>query len=108
MKSILTALTLVFALCANASTDKKASTFVLCKNQKDVRTIRVTPDDNGCTTTYTKSGQDEVVEQNRSSSACKERLKSLQEHLEASQWACRSVQKAAVTYSGEVPTSVVR
>ena len=108
MKSLIVLAALITATVAHASTDKRASSFVLCKNQKSVRTIRVVPDEKGCTTTYTKSGADEVVEQNRSADSCKNRLKVIQEHLEASQWACRSVDKAEVTYSGEVQNTVVR
>ena len=108
MKILISTFVLIFALGARASTDRKASSFVLCKNQKAVRTIRIVPDENGCTTTYSKSGVDEVVEQNRQSTSCKDSLKSIREHLEASQWACRSVDKAAVVYSGEVSNTVVR
>jgi hypothetical protein len=97
----------VFAFTAQAATDQKASAFVLCKNQKNVRTIKILPSaekvDNaaGCAVSYAKSGTDEVVGSNRSLDACKSILKSIQYNLETSKWSCRNVQTAVVTTSRE-------
>ena len=92
------------SIVANAAEDQKASAFVLCKNQKNVRTIRVMPDQkqDNCTITYSREGVDEVVGSNRSISSCKSILKNIQENLESSKWSCRSVQSAQVTTSSEV------
>jgi hypothetical protein len=101
---------LAFVGCSfmvNASVQQKPSQFVMCKNQKAVRTIRITPDDDGCKTTYSKGGVDEVVEDNSQIGKCKDRLKSLQQNLQASNWTCKQ-QKAEVTISREVVGSTIR
>jgi hypothetical protein len=109
MKKWMVLLTLCFVVPqARASLGEKASNFVLCKNQKAVRTIRIMPEGRGCTTTYSKAGVDEVVAENRFLANCRESLKTIQEHLEASRWACRSVDKAEVTYSAEASATVQR
>ena len=90
---------------AKASVDQKASAFVLCKNKKDVRTIRVLPDGqkaDNCTITYTKGSVEEVVGSNRSMTTCKSILKNIQFNLEASKWSCRNVRMAEVTTSSEI------
>ena len=98
--------------------DQKASAFVLCKNQKNVRTIKILPDKsielepktagakplNGCAVSYSKSGVDEVVGTNKSLDTCKSILKSIQFNLETSKWSCRTVQTAVVTTSKEAVT----
>lgn len=87
-----------------AAADEKAAAFVLCKHQKNVRTIRVMPDQDkeNCTITYSRGGVDEVVGSNRSVSACKSILKNIQDNLESSKWSCRDVRSARVTTSSEV------
>lgn len=117
MRLIALVLISIFGLAevAQAATDQKASAFVLCKNQKNVRTIKILPSDlkeakgsvgganngAGCAVSYAKSGNDEVVGSNRSMDACKSILKSIQYTLETSKWSCRNVQTAVVTTSRE-------
>ena len=87
-----------------ASVEKKARSFVLCKNQKNIRTIRITSDEkehDGCIITYSKSGIDEIVGGSHSMSSCKTVLKNIQTNLETSHWACRSVESARITYGSE-------
>lgn len=93
-----------FGFGANAGSEQKAMAFVLCKNQKDVRTIRVLPESkDNCTVTYSKGGVEEVVGSNRSIQTCKSILKSVQDNLESSKkWNCRNVETASVTTSGEL------
>jgi hypothetical protein len=96
-----------FAVPAHAAVDQKPSAFVLCKNKKNVRTIRVLPEGRGqdnCTITYSKGGSEEVVGSNRSLGTCKSILKNIQMNLETSNWNCRSVQSALVTTSSEAIT----
>jgi hypothetical protein len=98
-------LALSAAFSAQAAVDQKVSAFILCKNQtKDVRTIRITPDtkDDGCVTTYSKAGLDSVVSQNRSLTNCRIQMRNIQSKLEASQYTCRNVQKAQITYGDQV------
>lgn len=90
---------------AQASVDQKASTFVLCKNKKEVRTIRILSEGDkadNCSITYSKGAVEEVVGSNRAMSTCKSILKNIQFNLEASKWSCRSVQSAQVTTGSEV------
>ena len=101
---------LAFVGCSfmvDASVQQKPSQFVMCKNQKAVRTIRITPDEDGCKTTYSKGGVDEVVEDNSQIAKCKDRLKSLQANLQSSNWTCKQ-QKAEVTFSREAAGSLVQ
>jgi hypothetical protein len=84
-----------------ATVDQRATAFVLCKNQKTVRTIRVTPDakQDNCTITYSKNGEDETVGSNRSLNSCKSILAKIRDNLENSNWNCRDVSKATLTTS---------
>lgn len=101
--SVFAVLTLV-GFGAHAGSEQKAVAFVLCKNQKDVRTIRVLPQSkDNCTVTYSKGGVEEVVGANRSVQTCRSILKSVQVNLESSrQWKCRNVQTALLTTSKEL------
>jgi hypothetical protein len=97
--------TLLLAGFAQASSDQKPAAFVLCKNKKDVRTLRVLPDmekKENCKITYSKGGSEEVVGSNHSINACKSVLKHIQTTLEASSWSCRTVQSASIMTSSEV------
>lgn len=90
---------------AYGSADQKASAFVLCKNKKDVRTIRILPEGqttDKCMITYSKGASEEVVGTHRSASSCSSILKNIQYNLEASKWSCRSVPSARVTTGSEV------
>ena len=89
---------------ARAVEDKKTSTFVLCKNQKTVRTLRIydgDKKDEQCQVTYSKGATEQVVGSNRSVTTCKSILKNIQQNLEASKWSCRNVKSAKVTSSSE-------
>ena len=119
-------MTMVFGMLTAVSAqaaDQKASAYVLCKNQKNVRTIKILPEKmtepaepqpgllgdaktavktiNGCAVSYSKGGVDEKVGSNRSLDTCKSILKSIQYNLETSKWSCRNVQTAVVTTSKE-------
>jgi hypothetical protein len=92
------------ASAAQAATEEKASAFVLCKSKKDVRTIRVLaePGGSGCTTMYTKAGQDKIVSGSRYLGSCKSVLKSIRANLEAASWNCRTVESAQVMLGDEI------
>lgn len=89
---------------AFAGVDQKATAFVLCKNQKNVRTIQILPENKAenCKITYSKGGVEEVVGANRNMDTCKSILKNIQANLESSKWNCRNVGTAHVTTSSEV------
>jgi hypothetical protein len=104
--AILVTFTLTLLLAAKgqaaAAIDQKATAFVLCKSQKNVRTIRILPEKaESCTITYSKGGNEEVVGANRSLRTCKSILKSIQTNLESAKWNCRNVETAHLTTSGE-------
>ena len=106
MKTLLMFIVL-FALTSSpslifASTDSKATAFVLCKNQKSVRTLRIFGDKaDNCTITYSKNGAEEVVGANRSVQTCKSILKSIEGRLEDAKWTCRNVETAHLMTSAE-------
>ncbi len=94
----------VFYLSAQLTlaVDQAASTFILCKNQKTVRSLRITPEkDKECKVTYSKTGVDETIGQARSMQGCRTIVQNVQRNLEASDWRCRSVGSAAITTSGD-------
>lgn len=83
--------------------DQAATAFVLCKNKKTVRSIRITPGgEKHCRVTYTKGGTDELIGQARTLGGCQSILKNVQENLQESSWKCRDVKSAAVSYSSEI------
>jgi hypothetical protein len=88
-----------------ASVDQKASTFVLCKSQQNIRSIRILPESStpdGCMITYSKGDSEEVVGSHRSMSNCKSILRNIQANLEESKWSCKTYLRSAVTTSSEV------
>lgn len=90
---------------ARAAADQKVMEYVLCKNQKVVRTIRITPETGepqDCQVTYSKAGSDEVVGQSRSLASCQSILGNIQRNLESSKWNCKKVGNAKVSYGSEV------
>lgn len=98
-------LTVTSLSAAKAVVEEKASTFVLCKNKKDVRTLRILPESDKpehCRITYSKGSVEQTMGANRSLNSCKSILKSIQGNLEAANWSCRSVQTAHVTTGSQV------
>jgi hypothetical protein len=69
--------------------------FILCKNEKNVRTLRVEiASDNKCTAFYTKSGVDSNIGNSSSSSGCEEFVLRVRKKLEEASWKCREVKEA--------------
>lgn len=90
---------------SHAVNEQKVAEFVLCRNQKTVRTIRVMPvaqAPGGCTVTYTKNGIEERVGTNRMMSSCLTVVSKIRTNLENSSWKCRSISQVSVTESDEV------
>ncbi len=105
MRSIFVVLALVSVSFARAGEDQKVAQYVLCKHERTVRTIRITPEKGGaqdCQVMYSKSGVDDIVGQSRSLSSCQSILKNIQENLEAAKWSCRRIESAKVSYSDEM------
>lgn len=91
------ALMISFALPAYA--EQKVRKYVLCKNGKTVRTIRIEPnpkDNSSWVTTYTKNGVDTVVGEGRNPASCDGVLERVQKTLETNSWKCKDMQNAVI------------
>lgn len=74
----------------------------LCKNKKEVRTIRVAVDkENICSTYYSKQGSEKAVGSGKSHASCLNFLNNIKTNLEKSNWACRDISATRITASVE-------
>jgi len=79
------------------------STYVMCRSQKNVRTIRVANENESggaCTTFYTKLGKDKVVGTGNRHSSCYKFLNNIRENLEKANWKCKDISRAKI-HSGQ-------
>ena len=80
-----------------AFAETKPSAYVICKNNSQVRTIRIVVDDkNICHTIYTKLGVDKNVGGGKNKMSCSQFLDNIKVNLEKSNWKCRDVESATV------------
>jgi hypothetical protein len=78
------------------------SEYVLCRLEKEVRTIRVIHSAGGvCKTQYTKGGKDQNVGQAKANSICINVLESLQKKLESQNWKCKDISQSEVSESSD-------
>lgn len=79
--------------------------YLLCRNKKTIRTLRMDPADKEepCTTTYTKSGVDKVVGSGRHTSTCVKIMGNIRENLEQAGWTCKDISASSI--SSSMPTS---
>ena len=69
--------------------------FVLCKNNKNVRTLRIElSSDNKCTAYYTKGGVDSNIGNSSSPGGCEDFVVRVRKKLEEASWKCREVKEA--------------
>ena len=81
---------------ADEATAEKA--YWLCKNHKQVRTIRVHIDEkNVCSTFYTKEGSEKVVGSGKNHESCFNFLTSIKGNLEKSSWNCRDISDTKIS-----------
>ncbi len=74
----------------------------LCKNRKEVRTIRVHIGTDGiCTTFYSKAGSEKSVGSGKSHESCINFLNNIKTNLEKSSWSCRDISSTRITASAE-------
>jgi hypothetical protein len=71
--------------------------YVMCRDKKIVRTIRVTKQGDECTTVYTKSGIDKVVSSGKNKHSCVGVLENIKGNLEKADWKCKDITSASVT-----------
>lgn len=78
-------------------------TYLLCKNRKTVRTIRIvelqgkTGSDASCKTIYNKAGIDRVVGQAHHPQSCLRFMENIRGNLESAHWKCRDVSSATIS-----------
>lgn len=77
------------------------SSYVLCKNKKVVRTIRIQEIQDGCVTTYTKAGVDKVVGQGQHLTSCQSFLDNIKGNLEEAAWKCRDISSAQLSFQSK-------
>lgn len=76
-------------------------TYVLCKNQKIVRTLRIEKESGKCQTVYTKNGQDQVIGSGLNPNSCQKFLTDVQGNLEKAGWKCRETKDSALSEISE-------
>lgn len=77
-----------------SNVQESVGSLVICKNSRQVRTLRVIDaDGRGCSIGYSKFGSEEMVGAGRSVAMCESVLKSIQANLLDAKWNCRSVAK---------------
>jgi len=90
-------LTLIFTLSPVYKTFAKPS-YLLCKNQKIVRTIRVVDikEQERCVTMYTKAGIDRIVGMGNNIWTCNNVLNNIRGNLEKAFWKCKDISDANI------------
>jgi len=73
----------------------------MCKNRKEVRTIRVQIEAGVCSTFYSKAGDEKVVGSGKNHDSCVNFLNNIKTNLEKSNWACRDISATRITASAE-------
>ena len=87
----------VFAASAVAESTTEKS-YWMCKNKKEVRTIRVHVNKDGvCSTIYSKMGSEKSVGSGRNHDSCIGFLNSIKGNLEKSNWNCRDISDTQIT-----------
>jgi len=89
--SALSALLLSASVHAEDDKDGEVKQYVICRNQKVVRTIRVECVGSECDTIYTKDGADQVKGSNNNVSGGQKILGNIQANLEKAAWKCNDV-----------------
>jgi len=86
---------LMISISARAADESK--NFLMCRNNKTVRTVRVTQRDGECVTIYTKAGVDKEVGGGKNIQSCVKIIGNIRTNLEKAGWKCRDVDQASVT-----------
>lgn len=96
-------MSLVLLFFVGARAKNLSSSYVICKNEKEVRTLRTEKnDDSGkCQIFYNKSGIDQMVGEAQNPQSCLDILKRVQDKLEAVSWKCRKASGSTVSDLGE-------
>lgn len=87
------------AVKPKAEAGKPPTLLIICKNQKQVRTIRVSKGEELYDTVYTKFGKDQNIGQTRMFSSGKGIALGVRDKLVTSGWSCREVSDSQLTTS---------
>jgi hypothetical protein len=72
--------------------------YIICKNRKDVRTVRVQLDHDGfCNTYYSKQGTEKSIGSGKNQESCVGFLNNVKTNLEKSSWTCRDISSTTIT-----------
>lgn len=85
---------------AEQAVEVENKSYWICKNQKQVRTIRVHVKDGVCSTYYSKNGEEKVVGSGRNVGSCENFLANIKGNLEKSNWTCRDISSTRITNGG--------
>ncbi len=93
--------TLSYGAVAQSPAEVENQSYFLCKNQKEVRTIRVQVEAGVCTTFYSKLGNEKNVGSGKNNESCVNFLNNIKTNLEKSNWNCRDISATRITASVE-------
>jgi hypothetical protein len=81
--------------------NEKESTYLMCQNGSNVRTIRFLPmKAGGCKTGYTKEGgTEQIVAESWSKSRCLSVMNNIRENLIHANWKCRDISNSRISSS---------
>lgn len=85
----------------NSMQKSESTSYLLCKRDHLVRTVRVSIVGKRCTAIYTKSGVDEIVGNSSVHSKCFEVLGNIRTNLEKGSWKCQDISSSRVSTSNE-------
>lgn len=75
--------------------------YVICRNDKVVRTIRVEIKNGICRAIYSKEGQEDVVAKSGANEKCYEVVGQIRGNLEKSVWKCKDVEPDRISFTVE-------
>lgn len=79
---------------------KNDPVYLICKNKKMVRTLRVSKKSNGgCSATYTKEGVDQIVGNSWAVERCSKIIINIKDNLEKADWKCKDISETRVSSS---------
>lgn len=95
MKKAMLVATALVTLGTSSAFAGLENSLVLCRNQKNVRTLRVEMgEDQKCRAIYTKQGVDETIGSGQFTGSCEEYISNVRKNLEEAKWNCREVKEA--------------
>jgi hypothetical protein len=86
---------------APPATPKPSAEYIICRNKKAVRTVRVEKDPNSvrCITIYTRNGVDKEVAHGLNHGSCVKIMGNIRINLEKANWSCKEVASVSSTTS---------